>query len=484
MNKKNLLPLEKKVLSLLADSGVSVLVSEKSPLGIAVSGGADSVSLLLSLRSIFDSKLLRVVTVNHGIRAEDESGGDALFVKNLCEKLGVFCKVFEIPHGKIAEKAKKNGESVEALARRERYGAFEAFIESENLCFLALAHNQNDQTETLLMRFLQGSGLEGSGGISFLRGKFVRPLLCVSRSEIESYLREKNQGWREDSTNSDTKYLRNRIRKNLIPFLNENFSGWEKAVVSGGKKSGADEDFFKGEVLKLLSENRNSYSVSSSAEKNKKIARISRKFFYNLHDSLKRRVFFHFLNEIGFGSRFPYHLFEEASSWNGKSREICFEGVKISLSGENLEIAVSEKKENSQSQSGGGFSFLLKKIGESAKIGSLSVKLEKNEESGKIRKNGGKPCAKLSFRSEKGVEAEFFVNIPVIVRNSVYGDKIKSKDGKLKSVSEIFSDQKIPPDLREKVPVVEEIFPEMELRAVVASPFGAKNWIVETQKLL
>ena len=102
MNADDFLPLEKKVLSGLVSCGVTEKsVSESTLLGVAVSGGADSVSLLLSLAAIFSSDLLRVITVNHGIRSKEESGGDAAFVSDLCKKLGVECKTFEIQSGKI-----------------------------------------------------------------------------------------------------------------------------------------------------------------------------------------------------------------------------------------------------------------------------------------------------------------------------------------------------------------------------------------------
>ena len=130
----NLLPFENKVLSGLASCGIEPdSVSKKSPLGAAVSGGADSVSLLLSLCAVFGSEKLRVITVEHGIRSAGESGGDADFVENLCRSLGVPCTLVKIPHGKIIELAKKDKKSVEEVARNFRYEAFESFIQKENL---------------------------------------------------------------------------------------------------------------------------------------------------------------------------------------------------------------------------------------------------------------------------------------------------------------------------------------------------------------
>ena len=167
----------------------------ENKIGAAVSGGADSVSLLLSLSKSFGKigmkNRLEVITVNHGIREKTQTDGDALFVQNLCESLGISCKVVSFEQGEAAKNAEKRGKGLEEAAREMRYKAFYDFIAEKNLSFLCLAHNQNDQTETILMRLLKGSGSEGLGGIPKRRGKIIRPLLNISRAEIENYLAEK-----------------------------------------------------------------------------------------------------------------------------------------------------------------------------------------------------------------------------------------------------------------------------------------------------
>ena len=473
---KKLLPFEKKVLSGLEKCGINPdSVNPSSPLGIAVSGGADSVSLLLSLSAIFEASSLRVITVNHGIRSKNESGADAEFVKSLCASLGVKCKIISVENGKIAEEAHGQKRSVEELARKIRYDFFENFIKDENLLSLCLAHNQNDQLETLLMRFLQGSAGEGAGGIAHVRGRFSRPLLEITRSEIEAYLNEKGQVWRTDSTNSDTKYLRNRVRNLLIPVLNENFAGWQKALLAGAKKNVLDEDFIKNHA------NLEFFKKSEKRTlKNERIFEIDRHSFYNLHDALKRRVFFSALNEAGFGSRFPYRLFEEIASWeNQKNREIQFENLKILLDAHNLVIfRVCECQNNGiedESFVDGGFSFLFKKTGDKAKIGETVIEIEEN--------------GNLFIKSEKNVNSELRlkISLPCLVRTPVSGDKILTSDGKFKTLAHIFSDWKLPENIRAKVFVIEELSTNEKnasrISAVLASPFGFKNWIVDFQNL-
>lgn len=465
---------EKKVLSGLAASGIDVsAVSEKSPLGLAVSGGADSVSLLVSLSSVFDSSFLRVITIDHGIRPEEESGGDADFVKDLCKKIGIFCHVEKIPRGYIEGLSKKSSQSVEALARKVRYEAFASFIKNENLLALCLAHNQNDLCETVIMRFLQGSGSEGLSGIPRVRDKYVRPLLELSRSEIEAYLRKKNQAWRTDATNSDIKYLRNRIRNVLVPVLNENFPGWQKGLISGSKKAASDEDFLTG-LLEI--------PADKACRDNKSCIRIDRSYFYSLHPAIGRRVFFDCLNKIGFGARFPYRCFEEILSWrNAGEKEVFFENVRVSLDSKNLVIEICGKNFPAEKASlEGGFYFVFRKAGDCAECGDFLIRAQATH---------GSACHSLSFLAKNPGPESFSldVSLPLLVRSFIAGDEIKTSLGEFKALSDIFTDWKVPAPLREKALVI-ELLPSKKcrdsfLKAFIASHLGFKNWIVEEAKL-
>ena len=478
---------EKKVLSGLKSCGIdSDSISQKSPLGIAVSGGADSVSLLLSLSSIFEPSCLRVISVDHGIRPKEESGGDACFVKNLCEKLAVSCHIEEILPGKIEAISKESASSVEAVARNLRYKAFDSFIKKENLLALCLAHNQNDQCETLLMRFLQGSGTEGMGGIEKVRGKFIRPLLEIPRPEIEDYLRKKNQAWRTDSTNADTSYLRNRIRNVLVPVLNENFAGWQNAVLSGAKKAAFDEDF-------LRNESKSSYQIENfqapkDFERPRQV-KISRNSFFLMHPAVQRRVFFDCLNKTGWGGRFPFRVFEEIASWKDvKSQKISFEKVQVSLDSENLVIELRDGQKKSESKKPSiesGFCFLIKKIGDKAEICNLLLCAENPHENQGLsgeEKSAFQKCI-LSFVPENpGCEGiSFSASLPLLVRSPLPGDEVRTSDGNLKSLPEIFTGWKIPKNQRDEILVVEELSscPENSLKAVLGFHLGFKNWIVE-----
>lgn len=180
-----------------------------------VSGGADSVCLLmvlLELKKEIDFEI-KVVHVEHGIRGA-ESLRDAEYVKNLCTKYGIDyeCVSFDIP-----SMARKEKLSTEEAGRIARYQAFEQVGERWNATRIAVAHNQNDQAETILWNLARGSGLDGAAGIRPVRGKIIRPLLECSRSEIEEFLRKKDITWCEDCTNRELDYTRNIIRNQLLP---------------------------------------------------------------------------------------------------------------------------------------------------------------------------------------------------------------------------------------------------------------------------
>jgi tRNA(Ile)-lysidine synthase len=189
--------------------------------GVAVSGGADSVALLLLLLELRGRLgiVLSVVHFNHKLRG-NASDADELFVAKLAAKHGL---EFHSASVDVAKKAKKERVNLEDAARRARYDYFRSLAESGACGRIAVAHTADDQAETLLAHLLRGTGLAGLGGIHPVAGPVVRPLLNVRRSELRRFLRARKQTWREDATNRDTKRMRARIRKKLLPLLEKQF---------------------------------------------------------------------------------------------------------------------------------------------------------------------------------------------------------------------------------------------------------------------
>ena len=200
---------------------VSKFIDEKSlcksgnKLLVAISGGADSVALFLCLKELgYDVELAHC---NFNLRG-DESDNDEEFVKKLADKFGVRLHLKSFDTQKYAD---ENKVSIQMAARDLRYRWFNELLVDNNLNYIAVGHHKNDDVETFFINLTRGSGLKGLLGIKSKNNNVIRPLLCVSRLEIEAYLSAVKQSFREDSSNKSVKYLRNKIRYELIPLLAE-----------------------------------------------------------------------------------------------------------------------------------------------------------------------------------------------------------------------------------------------------------------------
>ncbi len=184
-----------------------------------VSGGADSVCLflmLLELRKKIEFDLI-AVHVHHGLRGE-AADQDQRFVEALCEQHRIPLEIFRVNLESIAKKRKQSLEEAGRMVRRE---AFDSVCQKYGGNKIALAHHQNDNAETLLWNLSRGTRLDGLGGIRPVNGKFIRPLLCMNRKEIEEYLAKRKQSYCIDETNAGTDYTRNKLRHLVLPILEE-----------------------------------------------------------------------------------------------------------------------------------------------------------------------------------------------------------------------------------------------------------------------
>ena len=177
---------------------------------VALSGGADSAALLLSLREL--GYPVRAFHLNHCLRGA-ESDRDEAFCRRLCEKLGV-----ELTVERVDIAAAAGDSAVEETARRIRYARLEHAAHGAKI---AVAHNADDNLETMLFHLVRGTGAKGLTGIPPVRGRIIRPLIEVERREIEAFLCERGQDFVTDSTNADTAYTRNRLRQEVVPVLRE-----------------------------------------------------------------------------------------------------------------------------------------------------------------------------------------------------------------------------------------------------------------------
>jgi tRNA(Ile)-lysidine synthase len=197
------------------------LLAPGERISVAVSGGADSVALLHLLMEVRQKIgiVLSVAHFNHKLRGR-ASDADEKFVRRLASQHGL---EFFVARQDISARAKREHRNLEEVARKARYAFFESLVDEGRIAKVAVAHTADDQAETVLAHILRGTGLAGLGGIHPEWGVVFRPLLGVRREQLRKYLRGKQQGWREDATNLDTKRMRARIRQKLLPLLEKNF---------------------------------------------------------------------------------------------------------------------------------------------------------------------------------------------------------------------------------------------------------------------
>ena len=230
----------KQVLELIKTSS---MIKEKDKVIVGVSGGPDSMcllNLLMGFKTIMDFQVV-VAHINHCLRGP-ESDGDEAFIKGYCENNKLEFYSTRVDINRIRQ---EKGISLELAGREARYNFFNKLFLEIKGDKIALAHNANDQAETVLMRIIRGSGLEGLGGIKPVRnGIYIRPLINTSREEIEIYLKDRKINYRTDKSNFDSIYTRNKIRLELIPLIKENYNSQiVHSLCSMSEILRADEDY-------------------------------------------------------------------------------------------------------------------------------------------------------------------------------------------------------------------------------------------------
>lgn len=222
--------------------------------GVAVSGGADSVALLrllLELRAELGI-VLCVIHVNHSLRGA-ESDEDQAFVERLAQEFGLEA------HVRCADALKHSKEfdlSLEAAGHEVRHLAFTNIAVKNQLASIAIGHTLDDQAETVLLKLLRGAWTRGLAGtypvVKFANTSLVRPLLCERRNTLRQYLQSISQPWREDNTNTDVTFTRNRVRHELLPLLERDYHPGIAEVLSGTAELARAEQEFWDELARVL----------------------------------------------------------------------------------------------------------------------------------------------------------------------------------------------------------------------------------------
>ena len=449
----------------------------------AVSGGADSVCLLLLLHEMAVELGIKVFAfhMNHGIRGA-EADRDEWYVMELCERLNI---PLTVAHEKVEEYAAERGLSGEEAGRILRYQHLGETAEKYQCAKIAVAHHEDDDAETVLLNLFRGSGLAGLSGIRPVRKNIIRPLLCVSRKEIEEYLKEQELSWCEDSTNKENDYTRNKIRNELLPWVTENINSRAAEHILAVSEFAAQADaYFEMEAERILEEScserrkeakqPNSQNAgeadgkesgtgqdSKAAETEmKKCTKINTDIFDTQPEILKtyivRRMI---LNAAGkakdITERHIHSVMDLSGPGSGHTANLPY-GLKAVRGYDTLEIVLRKEGRNSSQMPG------------------LNSKLERKAVSGKeIRTETGMDeipdldgthirlhtiPRKKELEIPKNRYTKWFdydkINVGLSIRYRKNGDYLTLSGGGKKKLRRYMIDEKIPENERDRIPVL------------------------------
>jgi tRNA(Ile)-lysidine synthase len=229
------------------------IIKKNDKLLVCVSTGSDSMcllDLLLKLQKDFNIEI-NVAHVNHGLR--EESKTEESYIVDYCKENNI--RLF-IANENVKELSIYYKKGIEETARLVRYNFFNKVLFENNLDKIVVAHNSNDNIETILLNIIRGCGIKGLNGMDYINNNIVRPLIDFDKKEIVDYCKNNNIKYFEDKTNMDNTYTRNKIRNQLIPLLKSEYnSNIEKNILRLSKLSKLDEDFIDSYVLEIVNNN-------------------------------------------------------------------------------------------------------------------------------------------------------------------------------------------------------------------------------------
>lgn len=493
---------------------------------IACSGGADSTALLLAfhqLQTRFHYRLT-VVTVNHNIRSAEESAADSAFVAELCSRLDppVDCVVEEIPAGEVVRYAKDRNRGTEDAARTLRYRLFEKTAASVGVDYIVTAHNRSDVYETALMRLFQGGSTASLSMMPVRRGRYLRPLITVERRDIEAFLRQQGIAWREDATNAEDAYLRNRIRHHLVPALAAAFGGWRTGLDKTMQRISLDRSFCE-EALAAARTNFTGASGAADWGRCKHGAlTIAANFFDSLHPALRLRMLEQGCRRLGIAARIPLGILLRLSSECAAEQEVSTKAAprtatgiapetpakavpeassSATLKAPDIEIASiePETQANMHAKVAAAGALRLERRGERILLFDNTVYLTLYNQKSYILTipqcgEYAYPLGQLEvYQTTNGIFVRDSADknagigpftLPISVRSRRGGDRIQMKSGNVKEVKKILNEWQVDSLARELLPIIIEdtcIQRRTRIRALYGSFLGYKNWFVEEQ---
>ncbi len=300
------------------------LLTKSSKVIVGVSGGADSVALLHYLRTSGYDCL--AAHCNFHLRGE-ESNSDEQFVKELCTKWDI---PLEVIYFETEQIALERHISIEMAARELRYEWFNQLLSAHQATAICVAHHRDDSVETLLLNLIRGTGIRGLSGISQKKGNVVRPFLCVNRSEIEAYISENNLLFVTDGTNAETIYLRNKLRLELLPWLEEINPSVREAIERTSNNLRCVEQIYLTEINKQR-------AIVAKNEKDKTLISIQKLIAFSEPSTL----LFELLQPFGFNRNVCENIFDSLHSIPGKT----FYSSQYILVKDRNDLIIKKKKE-------------------------------------------------------------------------------------------------------------------------------------------
>lgn len=414
------------------------LIGEKDKVLVALSGGPDSICLLHILYTLKEEFGFSIgaAHVNHLLRGED-SECDERYVMRICEDLGIKLDIERIDIDRIS---KERGISHEMAGREERYAFFDRVKKSKGYTKVAVAHNANDQVETVMMRMMRGTGLEGLCGIRVKRdGYVIRPILCLKRNEIEEYCNLSSLKPRLDKSNLEKVYARNRVRLDIIPYMKEHFN--EDIIESVNRMVNIlqkDNEFIEGYVTNIFEEYCN-FDKDSMVIKNE---------LFSLNEAIvtrciKRALIVYSEKHINFEMKHIYDLIELVEL--GTNRKLYLPNGIIA---ENIYGNIYlKKREQDKLNVYEEIAFDKQLIGRDiVEFGKYKVSFDIINNKNNIEFSNNDLIKYFDYDNIKG---------KLCIRNRKDGDKIRPLGMKgSKKVKDIFINMKVPVEERAKVPIV------------------------------
>lgn len=401
---------------------------------VAVSGGPDSMALLRSL-DLLKGELgitLHIAHLDHRFRGK-ESAEDARFVAETARKLGIPITLERIDVPKFVE---ESGLSEEEGARRVRYEFLDRTADAVGASRIALGHNADDQAETVLMRLIRGGGMRGLSGIPPVRSnRFIRPLIRITRRQIEEFLRELGQDYRIDSSNLKPIYTRNRIRLELIPMLSRYNPNISAVLARTGEILAAEDE--------LLSQIADDELNRRLIERTKGHVRLSIEGFDELHMAIRRRIIRRAI-EMAKGDLLNVDLTHIDSvlrmiSGERPNAEVDLPGVRMERRYSEL-IATTLPRKDTPS-----YRYTLDLPGE-VEIPEAGLRIVAEVTDERPQSMGERDTAVLDLDR---------LSTPLIVRNRRPGDRFVPLGMKgSRKVKDFFIDEKVPPELRDRTPIL------------------------------